>query len=51
MSLLVSYICVKLLRETHDPQWAGHLDVARMQALLARDYVWPKMENDIKAYV
>ncbi|VFQ82070.1 unnamed protein product [Cuscuta campestris] len=42
---------VQLLRETHDPQWAGHPGVARMIALLSRDYVWPKMENDVEAYV
>lgn len=40
-----------LLSETHDPQWAGHPGVARMQALLGCDYVWPKMEQDIEAYV
>ncbi|CAH9148831.1 unnamed protein product [Cuscuta epithymum] len=42
---------VELLKETHDPQWAGHPGVARMFALLSRDYVWPKMEQDIEAYV
>ncbi|VFQ93371.1 unnamed protein product [Cuscuta campestris] len=42
---------VQLLRETHDPQWAGHPGVTRMMALLSRDYVWPKMEHDVEAYV
>lgn len=41
----------KLLRETHDPQWAGHPGVERMRALLPRRYFWPKVFNDIEAYV
>ncbi|KAG6522526.1 hypothetical protein ZIOFF_019666 [Zingiber officinale] len=41
----------ELLKETHDPLWAGHPGVERMLALLARSYIWPKMENDVKAYV
>lgn len=41
----------ELLRETHDPQWAGHPGVARMLALLCRTYYWPKMEEDVEHYV
>ena len=41
----------ELLRETHDPQWAGHPGVERMIALLSRTYFWPKMEEDIELYV
>ncbi|KZV51417.1 hypothetical protein F511_20581 [Dorcoceras hygrometricum] len=41
----------ELLRETHDPQWAGHPGVARMLALLSRKYYWPKMEDDVEHYV
>ncbi|KAG6528577.1 hypothetical protein ZIOFF_010756 [Zingiber officinale] len=41
----------ELLKETHDPQWAGHPGVERLLALLARSYIWPKMENDVEAYV
>lgn len=41
----------KLLRETHAPQWAGHPGVERMRALLSRRYFWPKVFNDIEAYV
>ncbi|KAK4403123.1 RNA-directed DNA polymerase [Sesamum angolense] len=40
----------RLLRETHDPQWAGHPGINRMVALLARQYYWPRME-DVEAYV
>ena len=40
-----------LLKETHDPHWAGHPGVERMLALLSRDYYWPKMEEDIELYV
>ncbi|KAL0315101.1 UNVERIFIED_CONTAM: Retrovirus-related Pol polyprotein from transposon.6 [Sesamum calycinum] len=41
----------RLLRETHDPQWAGHPGIDRMIALLARRYYWPRMEEDVEAYV
>ncbi|KAL0461932.1 UNVERIFIED_CONTAM: Transposon Ty3-G Gag-Pol polyprotein [Sesamum latifolium] len=41
----------RLLRETHDPHWAGHPGMDRMLALLARRYYWPRMEEDIKTYV
>lgn len=41
----------ELLRETHDPQWAGHPGVERMVALLSRTYFWPRMEDDIEMYV
>ncbi|KAG6479323.1 hypothetical protein ZIOFF_062786 [Zingiber officinale] len=41
----------ELLKETHDPLWAGHPGVERMLALLGRSYIWPKMENDVEAYV
>ena len=41
----------ELLRETHDPQWAGHPGVARMIALLSKSYVWPKMDQDVEFYV
>ncbi|KAG6526884.1 hypothetical protein ZIOFF_008971 [Zingiber officinale] len=41
----------ELLKETHDPLWAGHPGVERMLALLARSYIWPKMENDVETYV
>ncbi|KAG6520213.1 hypothetical protein ZIOFF_017251 [Zingiber officinale] len=41
----------ELLKETHDQLWAGHPGVERMLALLGRSYIWPKMENDVEAYV
>ena len=40
-----------LIRETHDPQWAGHPGRERVVALLSRTYYWPKMEDDVKLYV
>ncbi|CAL5371561.1 unnamed protein product [Camellia sinensis] len=42
---------LELLRETHDPQGAGHPGQQRMMALLSRSYCWPKMEDDVEAYV
>ena len=41
----------ELIRKTHDTLWAGHPGVERMLALLARSYYWPKMEQDVEAYV
>lgn len=41
----------ELLRETHDSKWAGHPGQERTYALLARCYFWPKMEEDVEAYV
>ena len=41
----------ELLKETHDPQWAGHPGKEKMYVLLSRSYYWPKMELDIKLYV
>ena len=40
-----------LLRETHDSKWAGHPGEERTLALLARSYYWPKMGEDVQAYV
>jgi len=40
-----------LMKEAHDTTWAGHPGVERMLALLSRVYFWPKMEDDIEAYV
>jgi hypothetical protein len=41
----------ELLKETHDPLWAGHPGVERMLALLAKSYYWPKMDQDVELYV
>ena len=41
----------ELLKETHDTRWAGHLGEERTLALLARSFHWPKMKEDVQAYV
>ena len=41
----------ELLRETHDTKWEGHPEEERTQALLTRSYYWPKMGEDVQAYV
>ncbi|RVW30894.1 Transposon Tf2-12 polyprotein [Vitis vinifera] len=41
----------KLFRETHDAKWVGHPGEERTLALLARSYYWPKMGEDVQAYV
>ncbi|KAL0305331.1 UNVERIFIED_CONTAM: hypothetical protein Sangu_3037700 [Sesamum angustifolium] len=40
-----------VVKETHDLQWAGHPWIDRMVALLAHRYYWPRMEEDVEAYV
>ncbi|KAL0413714.1 UNVERIFIED_CONTAM: Transposon Ty3-I Gag-Pol polyprotein [Sesamum radiatum] len=44
-------LCRRLLREIHDPEWAGHPGIDRMLALLGRRYYWSRMEEDVEAYV
>ena len=41
----------ELLKATHDPQWAGHPGAERMLAHLSHSYIWPKMKEDVEAYV
>ncbi|WJZ87951.1 hypothetical protein VitviT2T_007294 [Vitis vinifera] len=41
----------ELLRETHDAKWAVHPGEERTLTLLARSYYWPKMGEDVQAYV
>ena len=41
----------ELLKETHDTKWAGHPGEERTLALLARSFHWPKMKEDVQAYV
>ncbi|KAK4403129.1 Transposon Ty3-I Gag-Pol polyprotein [Sesamum angolense] len=41
----------RLLRKTNDPQWAEHPGIDRMVTLLAHRYYWPRMEEDVEAYV
>ena len=35
----------------HDTKWTGHLGEERTLALLARSFHWPKMKEDMQAYV
>ena len=44
-------ICRELLKETHDPQWAGHPGKEIIYALLSCSYYWPEMELDIELYL
>ena len=41
----------ELLKETHDAKWAGHPGEGRTMALLSRFDYWPKMGEDVQAYV
>ena len=36
---------------TYDTKWAGHLGEERTLALVARSFHWPKMKEDVQAYV
>ena len=40
-----------LLKEAHDTPLMGHMGIDRTHATLARDYYWPRMHRDIRAYV
>ena len=40
-----------LMKEAHNSSWAGHPGVERMYALQYHVYFWPKMEDDIEAFV
>lgn len=39
------------MKECHDTKWAGHPGQRRTRALLKSAYYWPRMRNDIEAYV
>ena len=41
----------ELLKETHDTKWVGHPGEEKTLALLARSFHWPKMKEDVQAYV
>ena len=41
----------ELLKETHDAKWTGHPGEERTMALLSRSYYWPRMGEDVQAYV
>lgn len=41
----------EILKECHDSLWAGHSGINRTFALVQDKYYWPKMQNDVKAYV
>ena len=41
----------ELLKETRDAKWAGHQGEERTMALLSRSYYWPKMGEDVQAYM
>ena len=47
----VSSIKTKLMHEAHDAQHAGHLGTEKTVKLLSRNYVWPRMHEDVKSYV
>ena len=41
----------ELLKECHDFQWTGHPGVHCTLALTEENYHWPRMRDDIEAYV
>ena len=40
-----------MLKETHDTKWDGHPGKERTLVLLAQSFHWPKMKEDMQAYV
>ncbi|XP_020101642.1 uncharacterized protein LOC109719402 [Ananas comosus] len=41
----------ELIKECHDSKWAGHPGQKRTLALLEAAYFWPRMHEDVEAYV
>ena len=41
----------ELMKERHDIKWVGHPGGERTLALLAQSFHWPKMKEDVQAYV
>ena len=41
----------EFLKETHDTKWVGHPGEERTLMLLARSFLWPKIKEDMQAYV
>ncbi|GKV19476.1 hypothetical protein SLEP1_g29735 [Rubroshorea leprosula] len=41
----------ELMKECHDSRWAGHLGIKRTMALVEELYYWPRMRDDVEAYV
>ncbi|GKV50067.1 hypothetical protein SLEP1_g56783 [Rubroshorea leprosula] len=41
----------ELMKECHDSRWAGHPGIKRTMALVEDLYYWPRMRDDIEAYV
>lgn len=42
---------MRLLSEYHDTPYAGHFGVAKTRASISRDFFWPNLSTDVKAYV
>lgn len=41
----------EILKECHDSMWAGHPGKKRTLALVQRYYYWPRLHEDVEAYV
>ncbi|GKV33019.1 hypothetical protein SLEP1_g41575 [Rubroshorea leprosula] len=41
----------ELMKECHDSRWAGHPGIKRTMALVEELYYWPRMRDDVEAYV
>ena len=41
----------KVMKENHDTPIAGHPGISKSQELIKQNYWWPKMNQDIEAYV
>ena len=49
--LVVENLRRGILEAFHDPPHVGHPGVARMYELVTREWYWPGMYEDVKAYV
>lgn len=40
-----------IISESHDPPYRGHFGVAKTLAAVGKDFAWPNLAKDVKAYV
>ncbi len=44
-------ICLELINKHHNEPLAGHFGIEKTRELITRNYYWPTLQRDVKAYV
>ena len=42
---------LRIISEYHDTPYSGHFGIAKTMASITRDFVWPGLKSEVKAYV